>query len=700
MRNRLYIGGFLLLLLSGCGGGGGGTPTLPATTATGAATPAPPIIPAAGAVGDVKIISPLFAGQLLAYDAEDHLLIYADGPNVYAAQGNNVQNTRWIGQIPSGDSSRYIAGITYSSAQQAIIFASSKTIYRLTLQGAISNIATGFQYILSLTVDNSGSVFVVDNDHVSGIASGSPKVLTPPGSIPSTSSLPTFVVGIPSITYDSQDGGLYVTDPADAVVKRVSKDGTISDVAGNCTIYTQDATSSCWLSNQPGTGANVHFGMLSGITYDASLDEFFIADVWNSEILAMTPSGSVSIAAGYGAPLQLDGNGRYAFLDFPQAVVSAADSGLVYFLEVGSPPLQTLATLATTGAPAPTHTIAQAFWTARVTSGPTRIAATGDGGAWFTETIPSSVGHISGTGVITEYTLPAPYKVYDKIATDSDGNAWVTVSPGFPPSPLYVDSVVRITTGGTETVYPIGGYSGDPANSGVVSGVTLGPDGNMWYSENDSFGGSVGYIDGAGTVHSFRMGTAFLSPIPTAISSGPDGTLWVGVTGKNGAPSTIQRVSTNGQLLTSFMIGDTANVYDMILNRSDNTAWFVDGNSRTGKISATGSVSLFDNPVCGSVGCAVEGLTELAVTPDGAVWSTEENLSDIASFSSAGRPIRYLLPQGQGGFQGIAARRDGKLWVTAYVGAIFLFDPGDYDAARLPHSVARKPQRIGSRQIR
>ena len=80
--------------------------------------------------------------------------------------------------------------------------------------------------------------------------------------------------------------------------------------------------------------------------------------------------------------------------------------------------------------------------------------------AWFL------VPHASG-GPFTAFPLPAGSSL-ESITTGPDGNLWFTENDG---------KIGRITTNGTLTEFPLPIYSNNPR------GITAGPDGNLWFTE-------------------------------------------------------------------------------------------------------------------------------------------------------------------------------------------------------------------------
>jgi sugar lactone lactonase YvrE len=134
------------------------------------------------------------------------------------------------------------------------------------------------------------------------------------------------------------------------------------------------------------------------------------------------------------------------------------------------------------------------------------------------------------------------------IAAGPDGNLWFTEenSPG---------RVARITPAGVVTEFTGGVTAGFSAN-GQPIGIAAGPDGNLWFTELNN-PGRVARITPAGVVTEFTGGvTAGFSAngIPFGIAAGPDGNLWF--TEEN-SPGRVARITPAG-VVTEFAGGVTA----------------------------------------------------------------------------------------------------------------------------------------------
>jgi virginiamycin B lyase len=672
----------LCIALSACGGGGGGGSVSPPI---GGAPPttAPTAPPASGTAGDVRGIDRVLTTPTIAFDDDDQTLFVAQGRGFVTYGGSSA-----IG-LPSADASQYITSANYSHAARALYFSGLTTVYRATTSGVVTTVGTGFTNISGIVVDPSGTVYVVDGDHVSTVVGGSAKQLTPAGTV--NTMVPGIAVAAAQLAYDTHDGALYLTDPYDTTLKRVTTTGSVTVVAGSCIPFTSAGYTTCWAQMRPGTGTAVRFGNLSGIAYDASTDLFYVSDAADNVVWAVTPSGTATIAAGYGAYGLTNGNGRRALLVAPVALTLSA-SGTLYMDEVDRfGGTSEISTFATTGSPPQPYT----FPVVELST-PTQpsllqgLRETADGNAWVTEGYGSNIAHVTPAGV-TEYALPAGFFGPFRIAVDADGGAWATAE--------------RIGAGnglswGVVSVSPAGatkGYTIDASSLGVqINGIATGPDGNPWFSTYviATPAASIDSIDrSTGTVTDHPIGTAPAG----ALATGPDGNIWFGTSGTNGPE--LERMSLAGQLVGQPFSVKSGPI-EMVTNPVDHALWYVDGASTLGKVDESGvETDAALRPI------ETDPL-DLAVAPDGTIWFSEDNLSDIAHLDATGAITRYYLPgSNEGpGPTGIAVRSDGKIWVATYFGSVYLFDPSAYDALGMPHFIEsdaakRSPRSVDRRAL-
>ena len=189
-------------------------------------------------------------------------------------------------------------------------------------------------------------------------------------------------------------------------------------------------------------------------------------------------------------------------------------------------------------------------------------------------------------------------------------------------------------------------------------GITAGPDGNLWFTEQN--GNRIGRITTAGVVTEFSAGIT-AAAAPTGITAGPDGNLWF--TEFNG--NRIGRITTAG-VVTEFSAGITAGAAPYgITAGPDGNLWFTEFNgNRIGRITTAGVVTEFSAGITASAG-------PLGITagPDGNLWFTEVCRPDRADHHGRSRhrvQRRHHRPCAHP--YGITAGPDGNLWFTEFPG--------------------------------
>ena len=125
--------------------------------------------------------------------------------------------------------------------------------------------------------------------------------------------------GLQGIASDSQ-GNLYVTDTANATLRKITPAGGVTTLAGDVGNF----------NSFDGVGADAQFYQPEGVTVDAA-GNICVADAWNHTIRKITPAGVVSTLAGLaGNPGSRDGPNSAARFNRPSSL--AADSATNLFV--------------------------------------------------------------------------------------------------------------------------------------------------------------------------------------------------------------------------------------------------------------------------------------------------------------------------------------------------------------------------------
>ena len=120
---------------------------------------------------------------------------------------------------------------------------------------------------------------------------------------------------------------------------------------------------------------------------------------------------------------------------------------------------------------------------------------------------------------ITEFPLTTADMYPGNLTVGSDGNLWFPQTlPSFSEKVAPSGAIDRITPSGAISEFPLPEYDEPPA------GLTLGPDGNLWFQLGVDGPGAIGRITPAGSIAQFPLPEGYI--IPSSLTIGPDGNLW------------------------------------------------------------------------------------------------------------------------------------------------------------------------------
>ncbi len=275
---------------------------------------------------------------------------------------------------------------------------------------------------------------------------------------------------------------------------------------------------------------------------------------------------------------------------------------------------------------------------------PHGITAGPDGNIWFVGN--REVGRVTPDGVITEFKFPVqgPENVPttgfgQHIVTGADGNMWFTGTN-------VADNIVRVTPQGAMTQFALS------ANARPM-GITLGPDGNIWFAESGS--NKIGRITPQGVITEFSFDPALGRP--NGITAGMDGNLWFTVA--NGSGNYLGSITPQG-VIGIYTIPIEGNGPNGIAVDSAGNIWFTVAPTKIGRRSPGGTFSEF------SLGSFTQQISpeEITAGPDGNMWFTEFTGNKIGRIDSNGAISEFVVPTEGAGPQGITAGPDGNIWFT------------------------------------
>jgi streptogramin lyase len=233
-------------------------------------------------------------------------------------------------------------------------------------------------------------------------------------------------------------------------------------------------------------------------------------------------------------------------------------------------------------------------------SKPLLIAAGPDGAMWFTDTgTTKAIGRVSiSTSTITEFALPSSSSPFD-ITTGPDGNLWFTDQAST------TMQIGRITPAGAITDFTAGLQS---SNHSFPYDIFAGPDGNVWFTDggngpNPPIPSAIGRISPSGVITEWSQGLEGAGGSSSTVlggTLGPDGNVWftdqgathaIGVAGTGAQAPSVRRPSVTGsgeQGTQQVCQGDQWSPWDTLLPSAsafsfDGFAWQRDGSAIAGQ---------------------------------------------------------------------------------------------------------------------
>jgi len=233
---------------------------------------------------------------------------------------------------------------------------------------------------------------------------------------------------------------------------------------------------------------------------------------------------------------------------------------------------------------------------------------------------------------IGEYMLPTNSSPYG-ITAGPDGAMWFTEN--------YTATVGRIEQSGAVTQYRTS--TGPSAPYGIAAG----PDGALWFA--DYAGNAIGRITTSGVVTEYPVPVP--NALPMGIAAGPDGRMWF--TMSSDSNEVIGAITTAGAFTFYQAPGNYTN---SITAGSDGALWYTCPSCEIGRITTLGVYSYYDLPSQDA------GLGAITAGSDGALWFTESTANQIGRITTSGAITSYPVPTANSGLMGITAGPDGALW--------------------------------------
>lgn len=232
-----------------------------------------------------------------------------------------------------------------------------------------------------------------------------------------------------------------------------------------------------------------------------------------------------------------------------------------------------------------------------------------------------------------------------------------------------------------------------PTADSVPEGITVGPDGNVWFTEAGA--NRLARITTNGNITEFSLGASGLTP--RGIATGPDERLWFCASGSG----QVGAMTTNG-VVTLYTVPRAANEpfrYPEYITRRGAAMWYTDLSYRVSRVTTVGDFTQFQyppgvNPFGIAVGAdnniwwtayfsdtvnslrPIDGATNMYMLaplatptlmtrgPDDAVWYTELQGGNISRITTNGIITTNFV--GFTGPYGICVGSDGAIWFTEH----------------------------------
>jgi streptogramin lyase len=275
-------------------------------------------------------------------------------------------------------------------------------------------------------------------------------------------------------------------------------------------------------------------------------------------------------------------------------------------------------------------------------------------------------------GGFTTFPLPTPGVSPDGITLGPDGALWFTE--------FYGNAVGRVTPQGRITEFfvpPRPRRASGSATESQPHDIVAGPDGNLWF---DDFGGNkIGRITPRGVVTEFPLSSHPENPKgsgPYGVAVGRDGAVWF--TELMGMR--IGRITVDGRI-TEYKLPGVNHVPGDIVAGGDGALWFTESTQNLlGRITVDGRITEYSLPhtpcntagVTGSNDVGVCAVGDLVAGPDGGVWFTEGWRGALGRIDASGHITEYPVPRlsksDSGAPQQLTLGPDCALWFTYGVG--------------------------------
>ena len=281
------------------------------------------------------------------------------------------------------------------------------------------------------------------------------------------------------------------------------------------------------------------------------------------------------------------------------------------------------------------------------------ITAGPDGALWFTTARGNVIGRTTTAGHTTFYSAPGTKGGplgNGGITAGSDGALWFIADDGA--------AIGRITTSGSISTFPV-------PSGALAAAVTSGPDGALWFTVNGANGTAnwIGQLTTTGQLTTFTDPSLGVSDwnannhrILSDITTGPDGALWFSMLSAPSSTEWIGRITTAGAVTEDTLPFQCSP--GPLTTGPDGNIWFgCTDRYAVGQLTMSSQFSYWEP---NQFGVGVFGITS---GPDGALWYTIAGPNpQIGRITTGGTITTYAEYPKIWWAMGITTGSDGALW--------------------------------------
>lgn len=265
-------------------------------------------------------------------------------------------------------------------------------------------------------------------------------------------------------------------------------------------------------------------------------------------------------------------------------------------------------------------------------SEPSGIADGPDGNLWVTEKGKKAIAKVSPAGGVTSYKLSTALRCPN----------YITAAPN-KEAALYFTSACEYHIGEITTAGVISSF---PLETGVLGPITVGPDGNLWYTVENAE--EIGKMTPSGTGNRYSLPSGSK---PNGLAVGADGELWFSDNGTN----RIGKITTAGSV-TEYALPAGSDPWGMAAG-PENDVWFVEyGTCKVAKVTTAGVITEYSLPAGSDPGALTEG-------PEGNMWVAEYAKNRLAVVTPSGSISERTLPTSINAGQ-LVTGPEGNMWFT------------------------------------